>query len=99
MKRAYTVDRLEELLKDVFQKNGVKKATVFGSYAKGEARRGSDIDLCVETDLRGLSFISLIEDIRQVLRIDPDVVRASEVVEGSRLDREIKKDGVIIYEG
>lgn len=99
MRNAYTVERLEELLKDVFMKNGVTKAIVFGSYAKGSARRGSDIDLCVETTLRGLNFISLIEDIRQVLRIDPDVVRASEVIEGSRLDREIKKDGVVIYEG
>jgi len=99
MRNAYTVERLEELLKDVFVKNGVTKAIVFGSYAKGSARRGSDIDLCVETTLRGLNFISLIEDIRQVLRIDPDVVRASEVIKGSRLDREIKKDGVVIYEG
>ena len=99
MKNTYTVDRLEELLKEVFSKNGVTRAIVFGSYAKGVASRGSDIDLCVETNLRGLSFISLVEDIRQVLKIDPDVVRASEVIEGSRLDREIKKDGVVIYEG
>ncbi len=98
MRRAYTTEELKRLLREVFIKNGIKKAIVFGSYACGSADCRSDLDLCVETSLRGLKFISFIEDIRQVLRIDPDVVRASEVVEGSRLDREIKRDGVIIYE-
>ncbi len=99
MRRAYTTEELKRLLKEVFIKNGIKKAIVFGSYANGCADCRSDLDMCVETELRGLKFISFIEDIRQVLKIDPDVVRASEVVEGSRLDGEIKRYGVIIYEG
>jgi predicted nucleotidyltransferase len=99
MRKAYTVEQLKSLLRGVFQKNGIKKAVVFGSYASGCADCRSDLDLCVETDLRGLAFISFIEDIRQKLKIDPDVVRSSEVIEGSRLDKEIKKGGVVIYEG
>lgn len=98
MRKAYSTEDLKRLLREVFIKNGIKKAIVFGSYAKGCADCRSDLDLCVDTSLRGLNFISFIEDIRQVLRIDPDVVRLSEVVSGSRLEREIKKDGVIIYE-
>ena len=99
MRKAYTVEELKTLLKNTFYKNKVKKVIVFGSYAKGEAHPKSDIDLCVESDLRGLSFISLIEDIRDVLKIDPDVVRMSEVIENSWLANEIKRDGVVIYEG
>ncbi len=98
MRKTYTKEELSSLLRGVCKKNGINKAIVFGSYATGCAKCGSDIDLCVETDLRGLAFIDFIEDIRRVLKIDPDVVRASEVVKGSRLDREIKKDGVVIYE-
>ena len=99
MRKPYTKEELSSLLRGVFKKNGIKKAIVFGSYATGCAKYKSDIDLLVETDLRGLAFINFIEDIRRVLKIDPDVVRASEVVADSRLDREIKKDGVVIYEG
>lgn len=98
MREPYTTEELRVILKKVFVKNGIKKATVFGSYATGRAKYGSDIDMCVDTDLRGLDFIAFIEEIRRVIKIDPDVVRASEVVEGDRLDREIKKDGVVIYE-
>ena len=98
MRKAYTVEELKVLLKSTFYKNKVKKAIVFGSYAKGNAYPKSDIDLCIESDLRGLRFISLLEDIRDVLKIDPDVVRMSEVIKDSRLENEIKKDGVIIYE-
>lgn len=99
MRKPYTKEELSSLLSGVFKKNGIRKAIVFGSYATGCAKCKSDIDLLVDTDLRGLAFIDFIEEIRRVLKIDPDVVRTSEVVAGSRLDREIKKDGVVIYEG
>ena len=98
MRKPYTKEELSALLKSVFEKNGIKKAIVFGSYATGCAKCRSDIDMCVETDLRGLAFIDFIEDVRRVLKIDPDIVRASEVVKDSRLEKEIKKDGVVIYE-
>ncbi len=32
----------------VLKKGGVKKAGVFGSYARGEARKRSDVDILVE---------------------------------------------------
>ncbi|MGH7195629.1 MAG: nucleotidyltransferase family protein [Candidatus Saccharimonadales bacterium] len=38
------IDELRRLLR----KNGVKKASVFGSYARGEATNGSDLGLLVE---------------------------------------------------
>ncbi|MBQ5746685.1 MAG: nucleotidyltransferase domain-containing protein [Clostridia bacterium] len=98
MRKPYTKEELSALLKNVFEKNGIKKAIVFGSYATGCAKCRSDIDMCVETDLRGLAFIDFIEDVRRALKIDPDIVRASEVVKDSRLEKEIIKDGVVIYE-
>ena len=98
MRKPYTKEELSALLKNVFKKHGIKKAIVFGSYATGCAKCKSDIDMCVDTDLRGLAFIDFIEEIRRVIKIDPDVVRTSEVVQGSRLEREIIKDGVVIYE-
>lgn len=40
---------LEEL-RDILRLHGVKKASVFGSYARGEARPDSDLDLLVAMD-------------------------------------------------
>ena len=50
-------------LRSVLRKNGVKTASVFGSYARGEATPQSDLDLLVELaagktylDLGGLQY-------------------------------------------
>lgn len=32
----------------ILQKNGVKKASLFGSFARGESTRKSDVDLLIE---------------------------------------------------
>lgn len=32
----------------ILKKNGVKKAAIFGSFARGEAKKNSDIDLVIE---------------------------------------------------
>jgi predicted nucleotidyltransferase len=52
-----------EKLRTILRKNGVAKASVFGSYAKGEARTDSDLDLLVTLapnktymDLGGLQY-------------------------------------------
>lgn len=39
-----------EKLKAIFRKYGVKKVAVFGSYARGEQKKRSDIDLLVKMD-------------------------------------------------
>ena len=52
-----------EELRSLLRKNGVKTASVFGSYARGDATPGSDLDLLVELatgrtylDLGGLQY-------------------------------------------
>lgn len=43
----------------IFKKYGVKKAAIFGSYARGEQKKRSDIDLLVELP-GGSTFFDLI---------------------------------------
>lgn len=40
---------------EVLKKNNVKKAGIFGSYARGEEKRDSDIDILIESP-RGIGF-------------------------------------------
>jgi len=48
------IDELRNLLRN----NGVKKAFVFGSYARGEATHRSDLDLLVELE-NGKTYLDL----------------------------------------
>jgi predicted nucleotidyltransferase len=48
------IDELRSLLRN----NGVKKAFVFGSYARGEATNKSDLDLLVELE-NGKTYLDL----------------------------------------
>ena len=62
MKAIYTVNDIKRILQPVFKKHNIKKAVLFGSYAKGEADAKSDIDIMVDSNLRGLAFYGLLED-------------------------------------
>ena len=59
--------RLRALLPELSERYGVRSLAVFGSYARGEERGGSDLDLLVEFDrtpgLLGFSAVAYhIED-------------------------------------
>ena len=47
--------------RQVFDRYGVTWAVLFGSIAKGTATPKSDLDLLVQSDLKGLKFVGLIE--------------------------------------
>ncbi|MCM1411485.1 MAG: nucleotidyltransferase domain-containing protein [Lachnospiraceae bacterium] len=94
----YTMNQLKERLIPVFVDNSIKKAILFGSYGKGNATKESDIDLLVDSGLKGLRFVGLIEDIRAAVDKDVDVFDITHVEKGSKIDLEIEKTGVLMYE-
>ena len=65
MKKAYTLAQLQSALIPVFQRNKIKKAVLFGSYSKGKATARSDVDLLVDSGLRGLAFFGLADDVHE----------------------------------
>lgn len=72
---------------------------LFGSYAKGHAAPDSDIDILVDSGLKGLSFIGLLEDAATLLGKAADLIDASQIAPDSPVDREIRQTGIIIYPG
>ncbi len=94
----YTIEQLKRMLAPVFKVYGVKRAVLFGSYGKGQAKANSDIDLLVDSKLRGLRFVGLMEDVRNIVDKDVDMFDVSHVEENSEIDAEIKKTGVLLYE-
>jgi len=95
--RVYSFNELLRILFPIFQEYKVKSAILFGSYAKGLANEKSDIDLLVDSGLKGLAFYGLLDAICEAVEIDVDLVDVREVIPGSKVDLEIKKSGVRIY--
>lgn len=62
------VQKIAKSLSAVFSSYpAVKRAVLFGSYAKGKAGQNSDVDVLVDSGLTGLRFVGMIEDIRQAV--------------------------------
>jgi len=93
----YTMEDLRQVLTPVFKEYGVRSAILFGSYAKGCATSKSDVDLLVDSGLRGMAFFGLMDGIASALTIPVDLIDVSQIRTGSPIDREIKRSGVYIY--
>lgn len=97
--KIYSSEEIKERLAPVFKKYDVQRAILFGSYGKGTATLKSDVDLLVDSGLKGLRFVGLIEDVREALDEKKiDLFDVTHIDAGSQVDREIKMTGVQIYE-
>jgi len=47
-KNPYTTEEIQNLIKPVAMRYGVERIFLFGSYARGNAKPGSDIDLRID---------------------------------------------------
>lgn len=95
--QVYTVADIKEKLIPVFDKYKIKKAVLFGSYAKGIARDNSDIDIMVDSNLRGLAFYGLLEDVVNAVGKSVDLLDKSQIIKASKIQQEIENTGVVIY--
>ena len=97
MQAAYSFIELKAALSPVFSQYGVRSATLFGSYAKGSACAKSDVDILVDSGLRGLQFFGLLESVSSTLHIPVDLIDVTQLEPGSEIEREIRKTGVPLY--
>lgn len=93
----YSISAIKSLLQPIFSAHHIKKAVLFGSYAKGNAKKNSDVDILVDSGLKGLAFFGLLEDVVTALDKNVDMLDTSQIIQGSLVDREIERSGVIIY--
>jgi len=77
-----TLEEIREKATPVFEKYGVKRAQIFGSFARGEARPDSDVDLLVtyRNRISLWDLIGLREDLAASLGRSADVVSESNVI-------------------
>ena len=96
----YTIEEIQNKLYPVFENEGVIKAILFGSYAKGDATEESDIDIValVDEEMSILNFCNIADKVIDKLGKNVDFIYSDDIISGGKIDVEIKRDGVLLYE-
>lgn len=81
----------------IFDKYDIEFCYLFGSYAKKKAKPTSDVDLLVASNVSGLKFYGLVEEIRTALSKKVDVLDLNQLRDNLELTSEILKNGIRIY--
>lgn len=87
------------ILQQFFAGKPVKKAYLFGSYARNEAEKDSDIDLLVELDHSqpiGMRFFAYQIELEKLLKIKVDLVSNDGL--SKYIKPLIDKERILIYE-
>ena len=98
VERRYTISEIQNLVKPVAIRYGVERISLFGSYARGDANLGSDIDLHIDKGaIRGyFKLAGFHREIEEALDMHVDVITTG------ALDKEflsrIAKEEVVLYE-
>jgi len=96
MKKDTMLKILEELKESVKQRYKAEIRGVFGSYVRGEAKRGSDIDILVDF-YRGASLLDLVglsSFLEKKLKRKVDIVPRSSI--RKELKKEILKEAIFL---
>ena len=93
----YSIPELRAIVSPLAQKYGAERVYLFGSYARGDAHSGSDIDLRIDKgSIRGLQFAYLLGDLEDALKTPVDLI-STIGMDQSFLDT-IRPDEVLLYE-
>lgn len=98
--KTYSINEIKNILSKVLDNTLVEKAILFGSYAKNTQTLSSDIDILIDSKgkLKGLKFFSIIDIIQENFDKEVDIIEKSEIDKNSKIEKEIQKTGVIVYE-
>lgn len=98
--KIYTLEDIKEMLREILMNTEVEKAILFGSYAKNKPSEQSDIDILIDSNgkIRGLKYFAIIDMIRQKFDKDVDIIEKTEIDKNSKIEKEIERTGIVIYE-
>ncbi|WP_165047217.1 MULTISPECIES: nucleotidyltransferase family protein [unclassified Adlercreutzia] len=83
-RKIYTHDELRDMIVPLLSKYDMASASLFGSYARGEANEGSDIDVLLEggEGFKALNIFGVAEELHRASGKRVDVYEISELKEG-----------------
>ena len=94
----YTINQIRDLVSPIAASYGVRSISLFGSYARGEAKENSDIDLLVDRTgmAKGWMIGGLYADLADALGKELDLVTTTGA-DYAFLSR-IQRDAVTLYQ-
>lgn len=97
MSAVYTISEIKNIVCPLAKEYGAEHVYLFGSYARGESTKNSDIDLRIDKgNIKGLALAGLLLDLEKALGCPVDLITTTS------LDKEflssIKNDEVLLYE-
>lgn len=93
MSEVVSFDRIKTVVNRLLDRHSLKSASVFGSYARGEATSDSDIDILVYAGegFRPADVFGMAEDLYEALGKKVDVFEASELLPGTFKDTVLRE--------
>ena len=74
--KIYTIEEIKEIVSPIFKKYNIYNVYLFGSYARNEANKESDIDFIIKTEgtLTMLQLTRLADELENALEKEIDIV-------------------------
>jgi uncharacterized protein len=97
MEKVSTVSSIKKRSLPILRRHAVKRAAVFGSFARGDAKAGSDVDILIEYKGKNKSLFDLVDlksDLEDILGRKVDIVTYSSIY--WRLREQILAEQVVI---
>lgn len=91
--KVYSIDEIRRMVTPLLEKYDMASASVFGSYARGSADAGSDIDVLLvgNEGFRALNVFGVAEDLHRQSGKQVDVYEISELDAGPFRDAVLKE--------
>ena len=98
--KVYTLEEIKEKVAPIAKKYGVKKMWLFGSYARGEADKDSDMDFLYDSGngkiRTTLDYIGFVYDLEDEFGCHIDAV--SNGIQDKKFLSKIQEEEVLLYE-
>lgn len=94
----YTIEEIKDRSVPVARQYGIKRMNLFGSYARGDASKDSDIDIYIDRgQLKSLiQYFSFVQELEKRFGCHVDVVTTG--IEDREFLEKISREGVLLYE-
>lgn len=93
----YSIPELRAVVSPLARQYGAERVYLFGSYARGDAKDGSDIDLRIDRgSIHGLQFAGLLGDLEDALHTKVDLISTNGMDDDFLAA--IRPDEVLLYE-
>lgn len=96
-KTSYTLAWIKKKVLPILKKHAVKRAAIFGSFARGEAKAKSDVDILIEYKTKNKSLFDLVDlksDLEETLDRKVDVITYNSIY--WRIREQILAEQVVI---